>query len=95
MKEQNCSNVSVMSFNILYGGTHFGQPLKKTAEVIDIAGPDIVVLCEEMGSARLLASQLGWWYHEVIAPPYRNSVAILSRFKTMFFIGLTHWSNKQ
>ena len=80
MVEQTISRISVLSFNILYGGTYLGQPLEQTARVIERSEADIIVLCEEMGSARLLADQLTLYCHEVVAPPYWNSVAVLSRF---------------
>ena len=80
MKNQTESVLSILSFNILYGGTHFGQPLNQTAKVIEIARADVVVLCEQMGNAQPLADLLALHCHEVTAPPYRDSVAVLSRF---------------
>ena len=80
MKNQTESVLSILSFNILYGGTHFGQPLNQTAKVIEIARADVVVLCEQMGNAQALADLLALHCHEVTAPPYRDSVAVLSRF---------------
>ena len=80
MEYQNGSLLSILSFNILYGGTHLGQPLNQTAKVIETAGADVVVLCEHIGNARPLADRLALHCHEVTAPPYRDSVAVLSRF---------------
>ncbi len=80
IKNQTGSVLSILSFNILYGGTHFGQPLNQTAKVIETAGADVAVLCEHMGSAQPLADLLALHCHEVTAPPYRDSVAVLSRF---------------
>ena len=42
----------LMSFNILYGGTHLGQPLEQTAAVISLAQSDIVVVCEQFENAK-------------------------------------------
>ena len=72
--------VSVLTFNILYGGTHLGQPLSQTAAVITSARVDVVVICEQWGNAEALADSLGLGCHLVAAPPYGQSVAILSRF---------------
>ena len=80
MKNQSDSVFSILSFNILYGGTHLGQPLNQTAKVIETAGADVVVLCEHMGSVQPLADLLELHCREVTAPPYRDSVAVLSRF---------------
>ena len=80
MKNQTDFSLSILSFNILYGGTHFGQPLNQTAKVIETAGADVAVLCEHMGSAQPLADRLALHCHEITAPPYRDSVAVLSRF---------------
>ena len=80
MKNQPDSLLSILSFNILYGGSYLGQPLKQTARVIELAEADVVVLSEHMGSAQPLADRLALYCHEVTAPPYRDSVAILSRF---------------
>ena len=65
MKNQTDSVLSILSFNILYGGTHFGQPLNQTAKVIETAGADVAVLCEHMGSAQPLADLLALHCHEV------------------------------
>ena len=70
----------LMSFNILYGGTHLGQPLEQTAAVIRLAQADIVVACEQWGNAEPLADLLGFTCHIVVAPPYWQSVAVLSRY---------------
>ena len=70
----------LMSFNILYGGTHLGQPLEQTAAVIRLAQADIVVVCEHWGNAEQLADLLGFTGHVVVAPPYWQSVAVLSRY---------------
>ena len=70
----------LMSFNILYGGTHLGQPLEQTAAVIRLAQADIVVACEQWGNAEPLADLLGFTCHIVVAPPYWKSVAVLSRY---------------
>ena len=48
----------LMSFNILYGGTHLGQSLEQTAAVIRLAQADIVVACEQWGNAEPLADLL-------------------------------------
>ena len=70
----------LMSFNILYGGTHLGQPLEQTAAVISLAQPDIVVVCEQFENAKSLANLLGFTCYIVAAPPYWQSVAVLSRY---------------
>ena len=70
----------LMSFNILYGGTHLGQSLEQTAAVIRLAQGDIVVACEQWGNAEPLADLLGFTCHIVVAPPYWKSVAVLSRY---------------
>ena len=70
----------LMSFNILYGGTHLGQPLEQTAAVIRLSQADIVVACEQWGNAEPLADLLGFTCHIVVAPPYWKSVAVLSRY---------------
>jgi hypothetical protein len=70
----------LMSFNILYGGTHLGQPLEQTAAVIRLAQTDIVVACEQWGNAEPLADLLRFTCHIVVAPPYWQSVAVLSRY---------------
>ncbi len=70
----------LMSFNILYGGTHLGQSLEQTAAVIRLAQADIVVACEQWGNAEPLADLLGFTCHIVVAPPYWKSVAVLSRY---------------
>ena len=70
----------LMSFNILYGGTHLGQSLEQTAAVIRLAQADIVVVCEQWGNAEPLADLLGFTCHIVVAPPYWKSVAVLSRY---------------
>ena len=71
----------LMSFNILYGGTHLGQSLEQTAAVIRLAQADIVVACEQWGNAEPLADLLGFTCHIVVAPPYWKSVAVLSRYR--------------
>ena len=70
----------LMSFNILYGGTHLGQPREQTAAVISLSQADIVVACEQWGNAEPLADLLGFTCHIVVAPPYWKSVAVLSRY---------------
>ncbi|SVC24016.1 uncharacterized protein METZ01_LOCUS276870, partial [marine metagenome] len=80
MDSHTDSVFSILSFNILYGGTHLGQPLNQTAKVIETSGADVTVLCEHMGSARPLADRLALHYYEVKSLPYRDSVAVLSRF---------------
>ena len=70
----------LMSFNILYGGTHLGQSLEQTAAVIRLAQADIVVACEQWGNAEPLADLLGFTCHIVVAPPYWKSGAVLSRY---------------
>ena len=70
----------LMSFNILYGGTHLGQPLEQTAAVISLAQSDIVVVCEQFENAKRLADLLGFTCHIVVTPPYRQSVAVISRY---------------
>ena len=64
MRNQTESILSILSFNILYGGTHFGQPLNQTATVIETARADVVVLCEHMGNAQPLADLLALHCHE-------------------------------
>ena len=80
MDSHTDSVFSILSFNILYGGTHLGQPLNQTAKVIETSGADVTVLCEHMGSARPLADRLALHCYEVKSLPYRDSVAVLSRF---------------
>ena len=80
MDSHTDSVFSILSFNILYGGTHLGQPLNQTAKVIETSGADVTVLCEHMGSARPLADRLALHYYEVKSLPYRDSVAVLSCF---------------
>ena len=80
MDSHTDSVFSILSFNILYGGTHLGQPLNQTAKVIETSGADVTVLCEHMGSVRPLADRLTLHYYEVKSLPYRDSVAVLSRF---------------
>ena len=80
MDSHTDSVFSILSFNILFGGTHLGQPLNQTAKVIETSGADVTVLCEHMGSARPLADRLALHYYEVKSLPYRDSVAVLSRF---------------
>ena len=58
MLEQPHHQFCLMSFNILYGGTHLGQPLDQTAAVIRLAQADIVVVCEQWGNAERLADLL-------------------------------------
>ena len=70
----------LMSFNILYGGTYLGQSLEQTVAVIRLAQADIVVVCEQWGNAEPLADLLGFTCHIVVAPPYWQSVAVLSRY---------------
>ena len=70
----------LMSFNILYGGTHLGQPLEQTAAVIRLGQADIVVVCEQWGNAEPLADLLGFTCLIVVSPPYWKSVAVLSRY---------------
>ena len=70
----------LMSFNILYGGTHLGQPLEQTTAVISLAQSDIVVVCEQFGNAKRLADLLGFTCHIVVTPPYTQSVAVISRY---------------
>ena len=80
MLEKTEHQFCLMSFNILYGGTHLGQPLEQTAAVIRLAQADIVVACEQWGNAEPLADLLGFTCHIVVAPPYWKSVAVLSRY---------------
>ena len=80
MLEKPDHQFCLMSFNILYGGTHLGQPLEQTAAVIRLAQADIVVVCEQWGNAGPLADLLGFTCHIVVAPPYWQSVAVLSRY---------------
>ena len=80
MLEKPDHQFCLMSFNILYGGTHLGQPLEQTAAVIRLAQADIVVVCEQWGNAEPLADLLGFTCHIVVAPPYWQSVAVLSRY---------------
>ena len=80
MLEKSDHQFCLMSFNILYGGTHLGQPLEQTAAVIRLAQADIVVVCEQSGNAEPLADLLGFTCHIVVAPPYWQSVAVLSRY---------------
>ena len=80
MLEKPDHQFCLMSFNILYGGTHLGQPLEQTAAVIRLAQADIVVVCEQWGNAEPLADLLGFTCHIVVAPPYWKSVAVLSRY---------------
>ena len=80
MTDSPPGQVSVLTFNILYGGTHLGLPLSQTNAVIASAQADIVVICEQWGNAESLADSLGLGSHLVAAPPYWRSVAILSRF---------------
>ena len=80
MLEKPDHQFCLMSFNILYGGTHLGQPLEQTAAVIRLAQADIVVVCEQGGNAEPLADLLGFTCHIVVAPPYWQSVAVLSRY---------------
>tara|TARA_Y100001947_G_scaffold68024_1_gene57337 strand:- start:185 stop:1045 length:861 start_codon:yes stop_codon:yes gene_type:complete len=78
--EKSDHQFCLMSFNILYGGTHLGQPLEQTAAVIRLARADIVVVCEQGGNAEPLADWLGFTCHIVAAGPHRQSVAVLSRY---------------
>ena len=80
MLEKSDHQFCLMSFNILYCGTHLGQPLEQTAAVIRLAQADIVVVCEQWGNAEPLADLLGFTCHIVVAPPYWQSVAVLSRY---------------
>ncbi len=80
MLEKPDHQFCLMSFNILYGGTHLGQPLEQTAAVIRLAQANIVVVCEQWGNAEPLADLLGFTCHIVVAPPYWQSVAVLSRY---------------
>ena len=80
MLEKPSDQFCLMSFNILNGGTHLGQPLEQTAAVIRLAQADVVVVCEQWGNAEPLADLLGYACHIVAAPPYWESVAVLSRY---------------
>ena len=80
MLGQSNNQFCLMSFNILYGGAHLGQPLGHTATAIRLAQADIVVLCEQWGNAGSLADLLEFTCHVVAAPPYWQSVAVLSRY---------------
>ena len=80
MPDSELSQVSVLTFNILYGGTYLGLPLEQTAAAICSAQVDIVVICEQCGNAQGLADVLGLTCHVVAAPPYWQSVALLSRY---------------
>lgn len=66
---------TLMTFNMLKGGTELGQPLSQSVRVIEAAGADIVVLQERDESAEPLAALLGWDWRAV-----NSSVAVLSRF---------------
>jgi endonuclease/exonuclease/phosphatase family metal-dependent hydrolase len=57
---ETSSTLRVMTFNVLHGGTHRGQPLAQTAEVIRAAKADVVGLQEIGGNIRELAKLLGW-----------------------------------
>ncbi|SVC83571.1 uncharacterized protein METZ01_LOCUS336425, partial [marine metagenome] len=83
MPDSELSQVSVLTFNILYGGTYLGLPLEQTAAAIRSAQVDIVVICEQCGNAQGLADVLGLTCHVVAAPPYWQSVALLSRYPAM------------
>ncbi|WP_417847759.1 endonuclease/exonuclease/phosphatase family protein [Thalassoglobus sp.] len=74
----------VMTFNLWVGGEAGGQPLSKSAEVIQKAGADVVGLQETAGRARAgtrldraeeLAEILGWNYLN-----QNGRTAIISRF---------------
>lgn len=69
------SSLRVMTYNIWVGGTASGQPLSRTAAVIQAAQADIVGLQEVNGNAPALASMLGFHYWAS-----GGSTAILSRF---------------
>ena len=73
--QEAVTEVTVMSYNILVGGTGLGQPLSKTVEVITAAGADIVGLQEQGGSGRAIADALGFSYFD-----QGGSTAVLSRY---------------
>ena len=68
-------SLSIMTFNILRGGTELGQPLSKTAEVIERGGAQVVILEERGTAVAELCSMLGY-----DAVGISDSVAILSAF---------------
>lgn len=54
--------VSIMSFNILYGGDEFD--FNKIVEAIQKANPDVVGIQEAEGNIPKLAEALGWKYYD-------------------------------
>jgi exodeoxyribonuclease-3 len=69
------TELKVMTYNILVGGTGLGQPLSKTVEVITAAGADVVGLQEQGGSGQAIADALGFSYFN-----QGGSTAVLSRY---------------
>ncbi|RIK80713.1 MAG: hypothetical protein DCC67_08965, partial [Planctomycetota bacterium] len=69
------TSLRVMTYNIWVGGTAAGQPLSRTADVIQAAQADVVGLQEQSGNAPALASMLGFHYWTS-----GGSTAILSRY---------------
>jgi exodeoxyribonuclease-3 len=77
-------SLKVASYNILVGGTNGGQPLSRTAAVIQASGADVVGIQESLGSIPALAALLGWNYR-VFSTDFGSETgnvdnAILSRF---------------
>jgi exodeoxyribonuclease III len=77
-------SLKVASYNILVGGTGAGQPLSRTAAVIQASGADIVGIQEALGSTAQIAAMLGWNFR-VLSADYGSETgnvdnAILSRF---------------
>lgn len=69
------TDISVMTFNVLHGGTRRGQPLPQTAKVIGDAKADVVGLQEIGKNAEKLADLLGWNHVS------HGGAAILTRFE--------------
>ena len=67
-----------MTFNIWHDGKGGGQPLSRTAKVIQMAHADIVGLQEINENAKTIAELLGWHYVQ-----QTSDTAILSRFKIL------------
>jgi endonuclease/exonuclease/phosphatase family metal-dependent hydrolase len=79
---QVVNDLRVMSYNIWVGGTVGGQPLSRTAGVIQTAQADVVGIQEVGGSAASLASTLGFHY-----VGFNSDLAILSRYPIVETIG--------
>ncbi|HEV8292807.1 MAG TPA: endonuclease/exonuclease/phosphatase family protein, partial [Tepidisphaeraceae bacterium] len=76
--------LKVASYNILLGGTGSGQPLSRTAAVIQASGADVVGIQESDGNTGAIAAMLGWNFR-VFSADYASEAgntdtAILSRF---------------